>query len=120
MAIKTRKKRRKVGPHPYDFGESVPVYSGTTNPYVVEPRVNDDEKLIDTAVQAIPFVGGFISDLFFGDAKREQRIDQAAAAKVDKRRVELDRISPQAAHDLGIEFYDHAFTRERSRIEHAQ
>lgn len=95
---------------------SGPQYSGTTNEYEVESRFEPHETVLITAVEAIPFVGRGISDLFFGNTKRNEKLDQVAAQKVSARRHELDRISPRAAYDLGTAFYDNAFARERSEI----
>lgn len=103
-----------------DTDESVPFYDGADNSYSVEPRLDKTDRTVISAVEAIPFVGRAISDLFFGETKRNEKLDQIAAQKVTIRRDELDRLSPRAAFDLGDKFYDNAFARERNEIKNVR
>lgn len=115
---KRKKGKSAIAPIPsiIDIDTSIPHYTGTVNQYVVEPRLSNTDDAIISGVEAIPFIGRAISDLFFGETKRRQKLDQIASAKVDQRRVELDRISPRAAYSLGESFYDNAYARERNLI----
>lgn len=120
MAYKAKKKKFRNKGLPSssydDYGS--PHNSGANSSYIVDPRFSDGERILVTAVEAIPFVGRGISDIFFGSTKRNEKLDQLAASKVDVRRKELDKLSPRGAYDLGVEFYDNIYADERRKLSH--